>query len=38
MRKLMVVRQDIVHTIQQVMDIVSQYAGTTLPEPVRNQV
>lgn len=38
MRKLTVVRRDIVHTIRQVVDVVSQYAGTALPEPARNRV
>jgi hypothetical protein len=38
MRKLTVVRRDIVHTIRQVVDVVSRYAGTALPEPARNRV
>ncbi|KAF8961993.1 transcription factor Opi1-domain-containing protein [Flammula alnicola] len=38
MRKLTDVRRDIVHTIRQVVDVVSKYAGGALPEPARNRV
>ena len=32
------VRRDIVHTIRQVVDIVSKYAGGALPEPAKTRV
>src|SRR4051812_47073218 len=38
MRKLTDVRRDIIHTIRQVVDVVSKYAGGALPEPARNRV
>ncbi|TFK39596.1 transcription factor Opi1-domain-containing protein [Crucibulum laeve] len=38
MRKLTDVRRDIVHTIRQVVDVVSKYAGGALPEPARTRV
>lgn len=38
MRRLSDVRRDVVHTIRQVVDVVSKYAGGTLPEPARNRV
>ncbi|PPQ91207.1 hypothetical protein CVT25_001223 [Psilocybe cyanescens] len=38
MRKLIDVRRDIVHTIRQVVDVVSKYAGGALPEPARGRV
>ena len=38
MRRLTDVRRDVVHTIRQVVDVVSRYAGGTLPEPARNRV
>jgi hypothetical protein len=38
MRKLMAVRRDIVQTIRQVVNVVSQYAGGALPEPARGRV
>jgi hypothetical protein len=38
MRKLTDVRRDIVHTIRQVVDVVSKYAGGALPEPARRRV
>jgi len=38
MHKLTDVRRDIVHTIQQVVDVVSKYAGGALLEPARGQV
>ncbi|KIM38368.1 hypothetical protein M413DRAFT_245007 [Hebeloma cylindrosporum] len=38
MRKLTDVRRDIVHTIRQVVDVVSKYAGGALPEPARGRV
>lgn len=38
MRKLTDVRRDIVHTIRQVVDVVSKYAGSGLPEPARVRV
>ncbi|KIJ65287.1 hypothetical protein HYDPIDRAFT_28003 [Hydnomerulius pinastri MD-312] len=38
MRTLTDVRKDIVHTIRQVVDVVSKYAGGALPEPARARV
>ena len=38
MRKPTDVRRDIVHTIRQVVDVVSKYAGGALPEPARGRV
>ncbi|KAH9479895.1 hypothetical protein JR316_0008491 [Psilocybe cubensis] len=38
MRKLTDMRRDIVHTIRQVVDVVSKYAGGALPEPARGRV
>jgi len=38
MCKLTDVRRDIVHTIRQVVDVVSKYAGGALPEPARGRV
>ena len=38
MRTLTNVRRDIVQTIRQVVDVVSQYAGGALPEPARGRV
>lgn len=38
MKKLTDVRRDIVHTIRQVVDVVSKYAGGALPEPARGRV
>ncbi|PPQ65689.1 hypothetical protein CVT24_012107 [Panaeolus cyanescens] len=38
MKKLTDVRRDIVHTIRQVVDVVSKYAGGALPEPARARV
>ncbi|KAF8225743.1 Opi1-domain-containing protein [Tricholoma matsutake] len=38
MRTLTTVRRDIVQTIRQVVDVVSQYAGGALPEPARGRV
>jgi len=38
MRKLTDVRRDIVHTIRQVVNVVSKYAGGALPEPARGRV
>jgi hypothetical protein len=38
MRRLTDVRRDIIHTIKQVVDVVSRYAGGALPEPARNRV
>jgi transcriptional repressor OPI1 len=38
MRTLTAVRRDIVQTIRQVVDVVSQYAGGALPEPARGRV
>lgn len=38
MRKLTDVRRDIVHTIRQVVDVVSKYAGGALPEPAKGRV
>lgn len=38
MRRLTDVRRDIVHTIRQVVDVVSKYAGGALPEPAKNRV
>ncbi|EGN95202.1 hypothetical protein SERLA73DRAFT_77210 [Serpula lacrymans var. lacrymans S7.3] len=38
MRTLMDVRRDVVHTIRQVVDVVSKYAGGALPEPARTRV
>ncbi|KIL58787.1 hypothetical protein M378DRAFT_170151 [Amanita muscaria Koide BX008] len=38
MRTLTDVRRDLVHTIRQVVDVVSKYAGGALPEPARTRV
>ncbi|KAG5222608.1 zf-C2H2 Zinc finger [Salix suchowensis] len=38
LRTLNNVRRDIVHTIRQVVDVVSKYAGGALPEPARTRV
>jgi len=38
MRTLTDVRRDVVHTIRQVVDVVSKYAGGALPEPARTRV
>ncbi|KAG6819658.1 hypothetical protein H0H93_009787 [Arthromyces matolae] len=38
MRTLVAVRRDIVHTVKQVVDVVSRYAGGALPEPARTRV
>ena len=38
LRKLTAVRRDLVHTIRQVVDVVSKYAGASLPEPARKRV
>lgn len=38
MRTLHDVRRDVVNTIRQVVDVVSKYAGGTLPEPARARV
>ncbi|KAG6907647.1 hypothetical protein DXG01_008097 [Tephrocybe rancida] len=38
MRTLITVRRDIVHTVKQVVDVVSKYAGGALPEPARGRV
>ncbi|RDB15952.1 Transcriptional repressor OPI1 [Hypsizygus marmoreus] len=38
LRTLTTVRRDIVHTIRQVVDVVSRYAGGALPEPARGRV
>lgn len=38
MRTLADVRRDVVHTIRQVVDVVSKYAGGALPEPARSRV
>ncbi|KNZ77247.1 hypothetical protein J132_05957 [Termitomyces sp. J132] len=38
MRTLIAVRRDIVHTVKQVVDVVSRYAGGALPEPARGRV
>ena len=38
MRRLTDVRRDIVHTIRQVVDVVSKYAGGALPQPAKNRV
>ncbi|KAF9529628.1 transcription factor Opi1-domain-containing protein, partial [Crepidotus variabilis] len=38
MKRLSDVRRDIIGTIRQVVDIVSKYAGTSLPEPARDKV
>ena len=38
MHKLTDVQWDIVHTIRQVVDVVSKYAGGALPEPARGRV
>ncbi|KAK2459246.1 hypothetical protein APHAL10511_008723 [Amanita phalloides] len=37
-RTLTDVRRDLVHTIRQVVDVVSKYAGGALPEPARTRV
>ncbi|KAF8625469.1 hypothetical protein AX15_005364 [Amanita polypyramis BW_CC] len=38
MRALTDVRRDLVQTIRQVVDVVSKYAGSALPEPARTRV
>ncbi|KXN86220.1 Transcriptional repressor OPI1 [Leucoagaricus sp. SymC.cos] len=38
LRKLTEVRKDIVSTVRQMVDVVSKYAGGTLPEPARGKV
>jgi hypothetical protein len=38
LRTLTAVRRDIVHTIRQVVDVVSRYTGGALPEPARGRV
>ncbi|KAH7914840.1 transcription factor Opi1-domain-containing protein [Hygrophoropsis aurantiaca] len=38
LRTLTDVRRDVVHTIRQVVDVVSKYAGGALPEPARARV
>ncbi|KDQ50152.1 hypothetical protein JAAARDRAFT_74366 [Jaapia argillacea MUCL 33604] len=38
MRTLNDVKKDVVHTIRQVVDVVSKYAGSALPEPARTRV
>ncbi|KZT25191.1 Opi1-domain-containing protein, partial [Neolentinus lepideus HHB14362 ss-1] len=38
MKTLNDVKQDVVHTVRQVVDVVSKYAGGALPEPARNRV
>jgi hypothetical protein len=38
MRTLHDVRRDVVNTIRQVVDVVSKYAGSALPEPARARV
>ncbi|KAG6895467.1 hypothetical protein C0992_001114 [Termitomyces sp. T32_za158] len=38
MRTLNAVRRDIVHTVKQVVDVVSRYTGGALPEPARGRV
>jgi hypothetical protein len=38
MRTLTDARRDLVHTIRQVVDVVSKYAGGALPEPARTRV
>ncbi|KAF8625510.1 hypothetical protein AX17_006822 [Amanita inopinata Kibby_2008] len=38
MRTLTDVRRDLVHTVRQVVDVVSKYAGGALPEPARTRV
>ncbi|KAL4078876.1 transcription factor Opi1-domain-containing protein [Scleroderma yunnanense] len=38
MRTLTDVRKDVVHTVRQVVDVVSKYAGGALPEPARARV
>ncbi|EPQ56708.1 Opi1-domain-containing protein [Gloeophyllum trabeum ATCC 11539] len=38
MKKLNDVKQDVVHTVRQVVDVVSKYAGGALPEPARARV
>lgn len=38
MRTLHNVRRDVVNTIRQVVDVVSKYAGSALPEPARERV
>ncbi|KAG1734457.1 transcription factor Opi1-domain-containing protein [Suillus paluster] len=38
MRTLTDVRRDVVQTIRQVVDVVSKYAGSALPEPARSRV
>lgn len=38
MQTLTNVKRDVVHTIRQVVDVVSKYAGGALPEPARTRV
>jgi len=38
MRRLTDVQRDVVHTIRQVVDVVSKYAGGALPEPAKDRV
>jgi hypothetical protein len=38
MRTLTDIRRDVVQTIRQVVDVVSKYAGSALPEPARSRV
>ncbi|KZP11084.1 Opi1-domain-containing protein [Athelia psychrophila] len=38
MRTLAAARRDVVRTIRQVVDVVSKYAGSALPEPARSRV
>ncbi|KAG6877916.1 hypothetical protein C0993_002402 [Termitomyces sp. T159_Od127] len=38
LRTLNAVRRDIVHTVKQVVDVVSRYTGGALPEPARRRV
>lgn len=38
MRQLSNVKRDVVNTIRQVVDVVSKYAGSALPEPARTRV
>jgi len=38
MRQLTNVKRDVVNTVRQVVDVVSKYAGSALPEPARTRV
>ncbi|EIW78804.1 Opi1-domain-containing protein [Coniophora puteana RWD-64-598 SS2] len=38
LRTLTEIRKDVVHTVRQVVDVVSKYAGGALPEPARSRV